>query len=213
MAFIYKTFTAPLKLKHIISNFWFFETDEGIGAYTHFATATVFPKIVFGLEGCFSVSSNDGEQINLNSSGFNAQTNYYMKLTTNCKKVSVFGVVLKPHSLFGLTGLPAEILNNENLDFKSIWPTFGSNLEERVITAPNHHKRIEIISSFLERVWYKNNRFEGDKRFANAVSELTKFEGVLDLNKFSSGYSLSVRQFERKFKTITGFSPKHFHRI
>lgn len=66
MAFTYRTFTAPLKVKHIISNFWLFESDEGIGAYTHFATATVFPKIVFGLEGCFSISSNDGSQTKLN---------------------------------------------------------------------------------------------------------------------------------------------------
>ena len=213
MASVFKTFAAPLNVRHIVSNFWFFESDEGIGAYTHYATATVFPKIVFGLEGCFSISSDDGRQIKLNGSGLNGQTNTFMKLIVNSEKVSIFGVVLNPHTLFGLTGHPAEILKNEYLDFKTIWSTEGDNLEEKVITASDHCTRIEIISSFLEKLWNKNDKFQGDKLFAGAVTELVNQEGVLDISNFSNRYSLSLRQFERKFKKITGFSPKHFHRI
>lgn len=98
MAFLFKTFAAPFHVRHIVSNFWCFESDEGVGAYTHYATATVFPKLVFGLEGCFSISSEERRQIKLNGSGFNGQTNTFMKLVVNSKKVSVFGVVLNPSS-------------------------------------------------------------------------------------------------------------------
>ncbi|MBD1434939.1 helix-turn-helix transcriptional regulator [Sphingobacterium sp. DN00404] len=213
MSFIFRTFAAPLNVQHIISNFWFFESDEGIGAYTHYATATVFPRIVFGLEGCFSISSDDGRQINLNSSGFNGQTNTFMKFTVYSKKVSVFGVVLKPYSLFSLTGHIAEILSNEYLDFNSIWSKLGNDLEEKVVTAPNNYSRIKIISSFLEKKWNKNCRSQGEIIIANAVNELINLEGVLDINNISDQYSLSLRQFERNFKKMTGFSPKHFHRI
>lgn len=213
MAFLFKTFAAPLNVQHIVSNFWFFESDEGIGAYTHYATATVFPKIVFGLEGCFSISSDGGRKIQLNGSGLNGQTNTYMKLVVNNEKVSVFGVVLNPYSLSGLTGHTAEILKNEYLDFKSIWSAVGGHLEEKVVTAPDHHTRIEIISAFLEKVWNKNVRSQADFRLVNAVHELLNLEGVLDINRISNQYSLSLRQFERKFKKMTGFAPKHFHRI
>lgn len=213
MAFIFRTYAAPLNIQHIVSNFWFFESDEGIGAYTHYATATVFPKIVFGLEGNFSISSDEGRQIKLDGSGFNGQTNTFMKLIVYSKNVSVFGVVLQPYSLFGLTGHSAEVLNNEYLDFNSIWSTLGKDLEEEVITASNDYSRIKIISSFLEKKWNKNRNYQGNIMISNAVNELINLDGVLDINNISDKYSLSGRQFERNFKKMTGFSPKHFHRI
>lgn len=157
--------------------------------------------------------SADGQQVDLKSSGLNGQTNTFLKLAVSSKKVSIFGVILNPYSLFGLTGHSAEMLNNEYLDFKSIWSTVGGDLEEQVVTAPDHCTRIEIISSWLEKIWNKNNPYQGDMRIANAVNELINLEGVLDLNDFPSKYSLSSRQFQRNFKKITGFSPKHFHRI
>jgi len=213
MGFVYQTFTAPSAVSHIVCNFWFFQTDETSPAYIHQATATVFPKIVFGLQGSFSITSGAGEQIELRRCGLNGQTNIFMPMAVHHEKVSVFGVVLHPYSLWGITGHPAEILNNEYLDLQSIWSAEGADLEEKVLTAPDHATRIGIISSFLEKKWNANIGIQQDCALVHAVHDIFTSPHYLNVHRMAERYGLSLRQFERKFKKIAGFSPTHFHRI
>jgi len=194
-------------------NFWFFESEQDHNSYIHYATASVFPKIIFGLKGSFSKLSQTGSQNELVPSGLNGQTNSFSQLSSNKGSTAIFGVLLFPHSLYRLTNNPADTFNNVYLDLDTVWPNEGTNLEEMVIEAPNHASRIEIISTFLEDKWHKNIGISNGAAISSATNKLFNLTGVLDLKSFAVDYSLSLRQFERNFKSLTGFSPKHFHRI
>lgn len=213
MGFVYQTFSAPSAVTHIVCNFWFFQTDGTSLTYTHQATATIFPKLVFGLQGSFSITSDGGQHIKLRGCGLNGQTNTFMPMAVQQESVSVFGVVLRPHSLWGITGHPAEILKNEYLDLQSIWSAEGADLEEQVLTAPDHATRIGIISSFLERKWKANIGFQQDSALVHAVHDIFTSPQYLNVHRMAEHFGLSLRQFERKFKKMVGFSAIHFHRI
>lgn len=212
MAFTFQTFPAPLKLQQYIRNFWFFETDSTDDGYVHYATASVFPKITFGLAGRFYSVAENGERELLYCSGLNGQTNSFSRLTSGKGKIQIFGAFLFPHSLHGLTGLPADVFTNQNVDLKTIWGNDGLNLEEQVLMAADNLERIKLVCSFLERK-LKSLFAIGNNKLAYAVDHLLSFNGIADIKQVAGTFCLSLRQFERKFKAMSGFSPKHFHRI
>lgn len=128
MSFIFKLFPPPLKVQQFVMNFWFFEVDEEDKAYMHYASASVFPKIIFGLDGAFFKSSAKEKENRLKSSGLNGQTNSFMRLNSDNGKISVFGVLLFPYTLFKLTGYSADEFSNAYLDLRAIWPTDGADI-------------------------------------------------------------------------------------
>lgn len=213
MAITFETFLPPESAKEFVMNFWFFESDVLTDSYIHHSTASVFPRLIFGLDGNFHRFSSDGIQEKLTQSGLTGQTDLYSQLYTQTGKISIFGVMLFPHSVFRLTGYPAEYLNNTYPDLDTIWHTEGTLLEEQVMMAPDHTSRIQIISNFLKLKWDENLKKQNVLSLTNAVSELSNLTGTLDLKNIANKYSLSLRQFERNFKSLTGFSPKYFNRI
>jgi len=180
--------------------------------YVHYATASIFPKITFGLAGKFYSVSEYGKMELLYRSGFNGQTNSFSKLVAGKGKIQIFGVFLFPHSLYELTGLPADVFTNQNVDIKIIWGNDGDNLEEKVLIAANNLERIKLVCSFLERK-LKSLTAIGNNKLVYAADHLSSINGVPDIKQVAGEFCLSLRQFERKFKAMSGFSPKHFHRI
>lgn len=213
MALTFETFLPPENAKEFVMNFWFFESVIETDSYIHHTTASVFPKLIFGLDGNFHRLSTNGIQEKLTQSGLTGQTDLFSKLHAKTGKISIFGVMLYPHSVFRLTGYPAEYLNNTYPDLNTIWHTEGSLLEEQVMMAHDHISRIQIISNFLKHKWDENSKKQNELPLKNAVKELANLTGALDLKSLANTYSLSLRQFERNFKSLTGFSPKYFNRI
>jgi transcriptional regulator GlxA family with amidase domain len=77
--------------------------------------------------------------------------------------------------------------------------------------AKNNQHRVTIITSFLERKLVKSAKQK--PAFCNAISGVIHAKGLLSVDEMAKRSFLSVRQFERNFKTYSGFSPKLYSRI
>jgi AraC-like DNA-binding protein len=96
-------------------------------------------------------------------------------------------------------------------DFRSLLGVEGGLLEERIMTARDDAERVAILSVFLER------RLDRDLRelppVFTSINRIIEARGMIDVGTLSVELSLSHRQFERKFKEFSGFSPKLYSRI
>lgn len=69
----------------------------------------------------------------------------------------------------------------------------------------------EIERSFLENKLSKNYLNQPD--VFSCINDIIQSKGVTDIKTLADRHFLSLRQFERKFKHFSGFSPKLFSRI
>jgi AraC-like DNA-binding protein len=87
----------------------------------------------------------------------------------------------------------------------------GEILEEKVMLASDNHERAPLVSAFLIKPLV-NVRTEYSNIFStirNTVNE----NYPCSIAKLASDCNLSSRQFERKFKEFSGFSPRVFLNI
>ncbi|MDN3649841.1 AraC family transcriptional regulator [Reinekea marina] len=58
-----------------------------------------------------------------------------------------------------------------------------------------------------------NERFSNDRLILNSINKIDLSLGTLRIEDLAKKYHLSEKQFGRRFKAFTGFSPKIFSRI
>ena len=80
-----------------------------------------------------------------------------------------------------------------------------------MLSAGGNNHRLQILSHFLE------NRLTNDRReeplvFASIGQIITR-RGLVSVRELARENFFSDRQFERKFKEFSGFSPKLFARL
>lgn len=197
----------PPHLASFVRFYWFI---EGNLPYVHHAYAYPCPEIVFCYKGRFRYGvghSNDTELV----SGVFGQTDTFSRVRLADEHFWILGIYLYPHALPQLFGMPANDLTNHYADVKSILGRDGEALEEQIALASDNQQRAKLVSDFL------------GARLKNAMTESNtiSFSITAIVNDFHSGSvktladinCLSLRQFERQFKKLSGFSPRSFLRI
>ncbi len=198
------------QLADFVRFFWFSEASASIEKpYVHHAFAYPCPELIFCYKGAFSFSTRLGAERTL-APGFYGQTETFSKASSNAD-FGIFGVYLYPHALPQLFRLPATELTNQYADVRSLLGKDGDMLEEKIMLAADNHQRVKLVSDFL-RARLKNVRTE----YAGIASSIKLISGAFHATsvKALAGNSyLSLRQFERRFKELSGFNPKLFLRI
>lgn len=69
------------------------------------------------------------------------------------------------------------------------------------------NKKINIIEEVLEQLLRK---FEKSRGIEHIVDEIFYNYDAININLIANDNGISIRKFERDFKEVTGFSPKHF---
>lgn len=206
--FIYQ----PLvRLQDFIKFFWVFETQASpINLYVHSATASGCAKLAFQYQGSMGIAQAQGKFEKVFTTSLQAQTQRAQKFITS-EKVGVFGIYFHPYALPYLFSVPAEALNNQHVEVSSLLGRPGLDLEEQIMTAKTHLERINIASAFFEkRLDAISVRHPG---IIASIHHIIRMQGVVNIDDLVQRNFLSQRQFERNFKTVTGFSPKMFSRI
>jgi AraC-like DNA-binding protein len=142
--------------------------------------------------------------------GVHAQTRKFTRWIVK-RDWAIFGCYLYPYAIPRLFGFPANDLTDNLTDFHSILGPEGSELEERMMCASGNLERVHILSMFLERRLDRDIR-ELPPVFAS-INRIIETRGLVDVTQLSADFCLSHRQFERKFKEFSGFSPKSYSRI
>jgi len=200
----------PQQLSDYVRFFWFSEADASMqNPFVHHAFAYPCPEIIFCYKGQFTHSTELGPEKKL-TPGIYGQTQTFSKVASSAD-FGIFGFYLYPHALPQLFQLPATELTNQCADIKTLCGKEGEIFEEKIMMAANNDQRIKITCDFLE-ARLKNAKTEYIKIFSS-IKLILNFSKATSVKSLADNSFLSVRQFERRFKEFSGFSPKLFLRI
>ncbi len=199
----YNIFPPPLHLKDLVQCFWTLESDpQGTTPKKYFLMADSFPEIIFQYNEGFPAYSAQSARIRF-------QHSISDKFAVG-KKVGFFGVRLFPHAVTLLIkNMPANEVVNHVFDFTDLFRQEGSDLADQVYGAVGTSERIARVSAYLLRKASDQKR-DPVKYF---VDQVIQQKGSVDISAMHGESGLSVKQFERRFKAITGFPPKYFARL
>lgn len=203
----YYTIAPPPSLANHVRFFWVLESDE---PYTHRNMADGCAEIFFHYNGIFDEIGNDNTRAQSVSAGIQGPSSHFRRFIIN-KSFGMFGIYFYPFAVKQLFSLPVTLVSNQIHDLKIFLGNEGAILEERIMIANNTTERVKIMIEFLERKLIKNN--SPIHPVCNAITQIIRSKGCLGINELSSQYCLSIRQFERRFKELAGFSPKLYARI
>ena len=207
----YYTIQPPEILKPYVRCFWVFEhslaADEP--SYVYRSVADGCAEIVFHYKGIFDDITGNNHPSNYRS-GLHSQTSQYSRFIIN-EDFGIFGAYLYPYAIPRLFGLPAEETTNTQLDLQILLGEAGKFLEEQIMLAVDNAQRVNILSAFLEKQLHKRNLLEKSMMLAVRYAIYNGTGG--NVNDLASRFALSTRQFDRKFKIYSGFSPKMYLRL
>jgi AraC-like DNA-binding protein len=202
----YFTISPPASLRQYVRFFWVLEHDAG-KPYVHRSLADGCVELLFHYKGVFKEPDTDEAQP---LSLIHPQSDSFKRFIIN-EAFGIFGVYLYPFAVPALFALPSSDVSNELIDLETFLGFEGKMLEEQISGAADNTARFQILSKYLER------RLQGAKnaecRMQEAVKQMIHSRTISSITQFASDNCVSLRQFERKFKELAGFSPKFFSRI
>ena len=97
------------------------------------------------------------------------------------------------------------------IDISTLFGFEGILLEERIMSAKDNNERVEIISEFItQKTQLIKNK---EPLLQQKLKQIIDGKEILSISTIQKDFHLSRRQFERKFKEYSGFSPKSFLNI
>ncbi|HVI45833.1 MAG TPA: helix-turn-helix transcriptional regulator [Chitinophaga sp.] len=203
----YYTIPSPPALKDIVRFFWVLESNE---PYTHYSMADVCPEMVFHYNGRFDELLHNGDITPSFTAGIHGQTNFTRRFHID-DSFGIFGTYLYPHAIPLLFNIPAPELTNQMTDLQLLLQAAGSELEEKIWNARSTAQRVKIMESFILQRLAKH--YKAEPPVFQCIQSIIHSKGLVTIKQLASDHFLSERQFERKFRQFSGFSPKLFSRI
>ncbi|HMR83711.1 MAG TPA: helix-turn-helix transcriptional regulator [Niabella sp.] len=206
----YKIICPPRQLAYYVRFIWFLEANASVDRpFTHHAFAHHCPEMIFCYKGQFNYRSGLGAEHKL-VSGIYGQTQTFSKVVANVD-FGVFGFYLYPYAVAQLFSLPASELTNQSVDMKTFCGEAGEILEEKMMMASDNDQRLKLVCDFLE-ARLKNSK-ETYTNICTSIKAISNACTEISVQSLAENNFLSLRQFERRFKEFSGFSPKLFLRI
>jgi AraC-like DNA-binding protein len=129
----------------------------------------------------------------------------------NNEHFGIFGVYLYPQAFLQLFRLPANELSNHYANLSAVLGKDGGMLEDKMMLASDNSQRAKLVSDFL-KARLKNVKIEHSS-ISSAIASIVDSYHIGSVQALADANFLSLRQFERRFKELSGFSPKSFFRI
>jgi AraC-like DNA-binding protein len=208
---IFSTFPAPAYLNEYVRFFWVLESTESVTfPFIHRATAECCPELIFYYKGEVKVFRSESKPEKTFASGLYSQSRAFRKFAIE-KEFGMLGVYLYPHAIPLLFDIPANKLSDYNVDITSLFGKEGSMLEDSVMCAATHPLRVELISNFLRKKLVQPQK----KLFylGSTIRQVIGTGSMPSVNEMANACNLSVRQIERDFQSLSGFSPRLFSKL
>lgn len=189
--------------------FWVFEYDVPKGEpYIYRSMADGCAEMVFHYKGRFTGLDKAKGCDHL--AILHAQSSTHSRFITH-GSFGIFGVYLYPTALPLLFGLSSSSFSNQMPELPAFLGREGSMIQEQVLMAGSHEERVRLLSRFLIRLTRRRKQEVNAAHIA--VERIIETEGQINVQQLASEVSLSTRQFERRFKEFSGFTPKLYTRI
>lgn len=201
----------PPLLKRYVRFYWILEHDvTATEPYIQRTMADGCAELIFHYKGRFDEISNSGSGTPSFFSGLHGQSQNFRRFRIQ-ENFGIFGVYLYPFAIPALFSIPASELSDQMPDMQMLLGNEGKYLEERMMLAKDNEARTMIISEFLISRLQQSTGPE--PAVFKTIGYLIENRGTSSVTELASYANLSTRQFERKFKAFSGFSPKLFSRI
>ncbi|MCE6990908.1 helix-turn-helix domain-containing protein [Dyadobacter sp. CY323] len=207
----YLTFAPPPALAGFVRYYWALEHQVSVeNPYVHRTMADGCAELIFHYKGRFEEFKPAGSTELSFTSGVHGPTDHFRRFSIN-QDFGIFGVYLYPFAIPVLFGIPSTEVINEMPDLITFLGKDGDKLENEMMLAPDNLVRVSILNAFLEK--RLSSQPTREPAVFSVISQIIKGNGIANVPELAAQSFLSTRQFERKFKAFSGFSPKLFTRI
>lgn len=207
----YFTITPPSSLAPYVRYFWVLEGEGTVAKpYVHRSMADGCAELIFHYNGVFDELMDNNSMEKSFSSGLSGQSQRYRRFVIR-QNFGIFGAYVYPFAVPQLFSISGTEIKNQMLDLKTAIGNQGTEIEERMMLAPDNNSRVRTIVEFLERKLVRS--FNAEPGVFSAIKHIIKTNGVDRVDALAERAFQSTRQFERNFKHYSGFSPKLFSRI
>jgi len=205
----FNTYIPPRHLASIVKYYWSLDGEISPSqAYVHRTLANHCPELIFHYGGEFKEILTDGKIEKTFRTGIHGQTDKIRRFTAK-NACGIFGVMLQPYAIPALFNVPATEIKNELVDLALLPGQYGKDIAEQILFAADNHQRIILMDHFLT-----NRINEVDHpEIIFSVQRICREKGNVSIRQITKQSCLSQRQYERRFKDLTGFSPKSFARL
>lgn len=207
---MYKEYPPCHLLAPYIDKYWEFQGNPGYGMRIN-----ILP------DGCTDFIFTLGEATQaLNSSltmkpyrsYFIGPMNTYSELVAYAETVHMLAVRFLPGGLSRFIRMPLHELTNQRICAEEVTDFFDASFAERLCEEKSFSDRIQIMEGLFIRSLCKND-LSADPQMAYAIEQINLHQGRLPVQSLMDDICLCQRQFERRFKMTTGFTPKSYSRI
>jgi len=198
----YGLYPAPHNLRGIVRYFWNFEYHAGCGLPSeHQAMADGCPEIIFQYDGGFLENKNYVSYLRAPRSS--------SKVLHCAERMGMFAIRLYPYAIRQLVEIPNSELVNGSFELTHVFGNKYNYVNEQMLEATSIEAKIKVASDFLSTLWQSSVKDPVDE----CIRMMLQNEGNVDLDNLRAMTGLSVKQFERRFKSVAGFPPKYYSRI
>lgn len=206
----YFTLPPPRNLSDFVRFFWVLESDASEEKpYFHRSMADGCTELLFHYDGVFDEITDDHSELSF-TAGIHFQSHKPRTFRIE-RKFGIFGAYLYPYALQRLFRIPADEYTGQMPDLYALTGKEGKLLEEQMMMAMDHQSRYRILSLYLEAKLVQNPEIIHPVQ--SAVRFVIHSPETWNVRDLASQFNLSERQFERKFKQYSGFTPKLYMRI
>jgi AraC-like DNA-binding protein len=125
-------------------------------------------------------------------------------------QIGVLMVGFKPWGIQPFIGFQAEEITDTKLDLRLVYPNQTRLVEEQLMEADSTLERVRIVENFLLSVFRETSP---DPLVMGSIRSICANKGMVKVSALSDAFCLSEKQFVRRFRNLTGVSPKFFSRL
>jgi AraC-like DNA-binding protein len=121
---------------------------------------------------------------------------------------NALGILFYPHAINELFGVPASQFTNQMIPLGDF---LNKELVSQVMESATTNGQMELINNFLlKRVTSIHSE---DKLVKHSLDKIKSSRGIIQVRDLCEFYNISERQFERRFHSVIGVSPRHYVKV
>lgn len=120
-------------------------------------------------------------------------------------------VLFRENGLAAFTGLPHQELYGQTIGLDALYPaTVLEGLQEQLLAAKDQESSCRILDQFFSR---QLRRQEEDRLIESALASIQAAKGQVQIKALADSHYLSQDAFEKRFRKVTGATPKQYATI
>lgn len=193
------------QLDGLVSHFWQSRWKQGVQNYfCYYSTANTNAELVFAF------SPKTVHRSNSVFATFQGYTRTPSQIHTGGFS-EMFGVSIHAHAVPLLFGVPVAQVANHLIDVKELLDREAAVVTNQLAYGSHFAERVNIMTHYLSL--RMNKSIIGDLVMLKAIKMIREMQGQVDIRSLAAAFSLSQKQFERRFKNFCSFNPKLYASI